>query len=287
VIPLVLPGVVAALVGAAAGMLQRRLPPAFAVRALTLLAVVVAGAAATSLLMLAVGSVAHLAWLESRLGFCPSLGGHHTVPGVFGLVGAAGLGAMFAAAVRRWRLLAPGGRDGDGVEVVASPEALAYAVPGDPGHVVVTTAMLRSLDAQERRVLLAHEHAHLHRGHHRYVRAVHTAAAALPLLRPLCAQIRYATERWADEDAAVAVGDRSLVARAIAAAALARTATAPAAAYAMADVAVVERVRALLEPDARHVADRAAGSLAAAAAVAVATVQLHHLVLFTLHVCHG
>jgi hypothetical protein len=252
-----------------------------------MLAVVVAGAAATSLLMLVVGSVAHVAWLESRIGFCPSLGGHHTVSAPFGVVGGVGIGAMVFAAVRRWRLLAPGDRNGDALEIVASAEAIAYAVPGDPGHVVVTTAMLRSLDAQERRVLLAHEHAHLRRGHHRYVRAVQTAAAALPLLRPLCAQIRYATERWADEDAAVAVGDRSVVARAIAAAALARTATAPAAAYAMADVAVVDRVRALLEPDSRHVADRAAGSLAAAVAVGVATVQLHHLVLFTLHVCSG
>jgi Zn-dependent protease with chaperone function len=195
---------------------------------------------------------------------------------------------MALAARRRWNQLAPrtSGRNDD-VEVVASNEALAYAVPGRPGHVVVTTAMLRSLDPEERSVLLAHEHAHLARGHHRYVRIVHAAAAALPLLRPLRSQIRFATERWAGEDAALAVGDRSLVARAIAAAALARTSTAPTTAYAMADVAVVERVRALLETDSRHRADRAAGSFAAAGALAIAALQLHHLVSFAIHVCRG
>jgi len=284
---LVLPGVVAAVVGAGAGMLQRRLPPAFAVRALTLLAVAVAGAVATSLAVLVVGAVAHVAWLEANLGWCETFGGSHdAVPTPVGAASAGALALMAAAGVRRWRRLAPGaGATDEAVEVISSPEAVAYAVPGHPGHVVVTTGMLRSLDAAERRVLLAHEHAHLERGHHRYLRIVHAAAAAVPLLRPLRGQIRFATERWADEDAAVFVGDRSLVARAIAAAALARTATAPASAFAMADVAVIERVQALLEPHQGRVAEPAAGSFAAAGAVAVATVQLHHLVAFAFHVC--
>lgn len=284
---LVLPGVVAAVVGAGAGMLQRRLPPAVAVRALTLLAIAVAGAVATSLAALVVGAVAHIAWLEANVGWCPTFGGSHdAIPAPVGAASAVALVVMAAGAVRRWLRLAPdAGTTDAAVEVISSPEAVAYAVPGQPGHVVVTTGMLRSLDAAERRVLLAHEHAHLDRGHHRYVRIVHAAAAAVPLLRPLRGQIRFATERWADEDAAVAVGDRSLVARAIAAAALARTATAPAAAYAMADVAVVERVRALLEPRRGGMAEPAAGSFGAAGAVAVATLQLHHLVAFAVHVC--
>lgn len=268
-------------------MLQRRLPPALAVRALTILAVVVAGAVATSLAVLVVGAVAHVAWLEANFGWCPSFGGSHdAVPTSVGVASGFALTAMVAAGARRWQRLAPGAdEERSALEVVASDEAVAYAIPGHPGHVVVTTAMLRALDPAERRVLLAHERAHLDRGHHHYVRVVHAAAAAVPLLRPLRAQIRFATERWADEDAVIAVGDRSLVARAIAAAALARTATAPSAAFAMADVAVVERVQALLEPRGRRLAEPAAGSVAAAGAVAVATLQLHHLVAFALHIC--
>jgi hypothetical protein len=47
------------------------------------------------------------------------------------------------------------------------------------------------------------------------------AAAANPLLRPLIDLVDTATERWADEEAALAVGDRELAARAVARAALA------------------------------------------------------------------
>ena len=54
----------------------------------------------------------------------------------------------------------------------------------------------------------------------------------------------------------------------------------PAVACAPADVAVVERGRALVELQRHRVAEPAAGSCASAGAVAVATLQLHHLVAF-------
>src|SRR5258708_24833862 len=47
------------------------------------------------------------------------------------------------------------------------------------------------------------------------------AAAANPLLRPVAAAVTYTVERWADERAARACGDRRLAARAIGKAALA------------------------------------------------------------------
>ena len=75
--------------------------------------------------------------------------------------------------------------------------------------------MLRALDSRERRVLIAHERSHLRRGHHRYIRLTELAVAAVPVLAPLKARVRFAVERWADEDAAVEVGDRRSVARAI------------------------------------------------------------------------
>ncbi|PJT49548.1 hypothetical protein CWI85_16830, partial [Streptomyces albidoflavus] len=92
--------------------------------------------------------------------------------------------------------------------VLPDPEPYAYALPGRPGRIVVSRAMLESLDADERHALLAHEQAHLDGRHHRLLLAVRLAACLNPLLRPLRSAVGYGAERWADEDAAMAVGDR-------------------------------------------------------------------------------
>ncbi|RMB80072.1 M48 family metalloprotease [Streptomyces shenzhenensis] len=105
--------------------------------------------------------------------------------------------------------------------VVDSPRPDAYALPGRPHRIVVTTAMLRSLDAAEREALFAHERAHNEAGHHFFLAAAELAAHCHPALRPVRETIRLAAERAADEAAAGAVGDRRLTARAIARAALA------------------------------------------------------------------
>lgn len=104
--------------------------------------------------------------------------------------------------------------------VVDSPHPDAYALPGRPHRIVVTTGMLRSLDAAEREVLFAHERAHNQGGHHYFLAAAELAAQLHPALRPVRETIRLAAERAADEAAAGAVGDRRLTARAIARAAL-------------------------------------------------------------------
>jgi hypothetical protein len=75
--------------------------------------------------------------------------------------------------------------------------------------------------------MLAHERAHLGCHHYAFAAAAHLAAAANPLLRPLAAAVAYTTERWADENAAAAVGDRRQVARAVAKAAVASKGTQP------------------------------------------------------------
>ncbi|MFJ5110430.1 M56 family metallopeptidase [Streptomyces sp. NPDC088551] len=119
----------------------------------------------------------------------------------------------------------------DGELAVLTDDApYAYALPGPraatgpgaaaPGRIVVSTAMLACLDDQERTALIAHEHAHLSARHHRFLLAVRLAARANPLLRPLRAAVAYTTERWADEEAARATGERTVVARAIGKAAL-------------------------------------------------------------------
>uniref|UniRef100_A0AAU3GX82 M56 family metallopeptidase n=1 Tax=Streptomyces sp. NBC_01401 TaxID=2903854 RepID=A0AAU3GX82_9ACTN len=107
--------------------------------------------------------------------------------------------------------------------VVASTGPYAYALPGRRGHggrVVVSTAMMDCLDARERRALVAHERAHLTGRHHRHLLVTQLAARANPLLLPLRTAVAYSTERWADEEAAYAIGSRRAVATAVGKAAL-------------------------------------------------------------------
>jgi Zn-dependent protease with chaperone function len=136
-----------------------------------------------------------------------------------------------------------------GLVVVDDDEPDAYALPGLGGRVVVSTAMLRALSADERRVLLAHEAAHLACRHHAYVQLAELAAAANPMLARSALAVHRGVERWADEAAAEEVGDRRLAARALARAGLARAAArrpAPAAALGAGDAGVADRARALL-----------------------------------------
>ena len=137
--------------------------------------------------------------------------------------------------------------------VLDDPVPAAFALPGAPGRIVVSAGMLRALSTGERRALLAHERAHLRHRHHLFLLLLQLAAAVDPLLRPLAREGAYALERWADEEAVKAVGDRSLVAHAIAHAALA-TSRVPEQALAATGGPVPQRVRALLAPPApaRH-----------------------------------
>ncbi|MCP2337442.1 M48 family metalloprotease [Actinomadura rupiterrae] len=151
-----------------------------------------------------------------------------------------------AVRARTARLCADHPHDGELV-VVTSPRAEAFAVPGRPGRIVVTTTMLVALDAEERRVLLAHERAHL-RLHHELFQAVLALAAAVdPLLIPTRRTVAFLLERWADEEAALEVGSRPAAARSLARAALA-TASAARTALAYTRLDVLGRVRALQSP---------------------------------------
>ncbi|MEV4881193.1 M56 family metallopeptidase [Streptomyces cyaneofuscatus] len=123
----------------------------------------------------------------------------------------------FRARAHRTLARLPGGGD---LAVLPDEMPYAYALPGSPGRVMVSTAMLAALDPAERRALLAHERAHLEGRHHRLLLATRLAGCVNPLLRPLQAALVYSTERWADEEAARVTGDRRLTARAVGKAAL-------------------------------------------------------------------
>ncbi|GAA3583076.1 M56 family metallopeptidase [Amycolatopsis ultiminotia] len=132
-----------------------------------------------------------------------------------------------------------------GVVLLPGEEPVAFAVPGHGGRIAVSSGMLGALTASERRALLAHERAHLRLRHHLFAGVVTISAALNPLLRPLGTAARFALERWADEAAAERVGDRKLVATAVAKAALAATHR-PSPALAATGGPVPQRVRALL-----------------------------------------
>ncbi|MBD0670461.1 M48 family metalloprotease, partial [Streptomyces sp. CBMA156] len=111
---------------------------------------------------------------------------------------------------RAWTLTGEGTAEGD-VLVVPGEEAEAFALPrhrGRAGRVVVSEGMLRVLGPSERAVLLAHERAHLRGRHHVFSAVVGLAAAAHPALARLGPALEFHLERWADEAAAAAVGDR-------------------------------------------------------------------------------
>ncbi|MFF0379402.1 M56 family metallopeptidase [Actinoplanes missouriensis] len=167
------------------------------------------------------------------------------------------LAAATVSLVRTWRrqdrLLSIAGRSDEPVVLVPDPAAHAYAVPGRPGHVVVTTGMRDALSAEQFAALLAHEKAHLDARHHRLVRVSELASAAHPALWWVTRQVDYLVERAADECAATVVGSRRTVAEAIGIAALAATPR-PAVGLHAAGGVVPRRVSNLLRPPGRRTA---------------------------------
>jgi Zn-dependent protease with chaperone function len=279
-------GVLAAVYGRRAAA---RIAPAVAAVSLTALALTVALASGLLLCLGAAVALAEVPTPVSGTGAPDVLRDNIPLPPGVGLVG--GLIAallMCSATVHSVRVTMRARRSStagaalpsaSGLVLVDDSSVFAYAIPGRNPRIVASSGMLRSLSGSQRRALLAHEQAHLRHRHHVYVQLGRLAAAANPLMRPVSRAIDLAVERWADESAARAVGDPVTVARAVAAAALARTAV-PADALGGAQTGVVERVHALLQPQRRQRSTGAALSAATAlcwiAALAVAT-RVHGL----------
>lgn len=140
---------------------------------------------------------------------------------------------------------------------------------------MVTTGLLRRLDAPQRRAVLAHERAHLDRRHHIHQSTVAIAASANPLLRWLPSAAATACERWADEDAATTC-HRDTVADALTRAGTrGRALAVPAVVLAgVADVA--DRIGALRQPPPRLSLWRVAVLLALLVAATIAVAEAAH-----------
>lgn len=172
------------------------------------------------------------------------------------------------------------------VHLINTATPLAFTQTGRHAGVVVSTGMLAALDDAEQGALFSHEQSHLAHRHDRYI-VLASLAGSLPVLAPAVGQLRLALERWADEDAAEAVGDRTIVARAVAKAALVSH-DRQAAALGMATSHVPARVEALLRPPVSGASFVAAATFAAVAtAVVMASIQLHQLTFVFAAICPG
>ncbi|MFD5898478.1 M56 family metallopeptidase [Streptomyces sp. NPDC060366] len=269
-----------------ARLAERHLHPRVATRLLSALAAVLAVCSTVCLgLLVFVGTVqlpGHPlpdAWADRE---APTTAPYEEAAGKGAVVALLAVAVSWSTSARRHRRVRRRAEDAlagvpDGELTVLTDEAAyAYALPGvrsgsavrgwftggrsahdgmsarhgmSGGRIVVSTAMLACLDADERAALVAHERAHLAGRHHRYLLLVRFAARANPLLMPLRSAVAYATERWADEEAARVTGERRVVARAIGKAALVSRGTpTPTLAGFAAPGPVPRRVAALLEP---------------------------------------
>ena len=167
------------------------------------------------------------------------------------------------------------------IAVEPSDELYAFSVPptsGSPGSIVVSTSMLGALTNKEQAALFAHERAHLRFSHHRYLLVGRVLEGVVPFIRPLTRRVYWLLERWADESAASELGDRDIVATAIAHAALSASGRSTPALLGFGSDSVVNRVEALFEPltSPSRSANLILG-LCVLATAAATTTQLHHL----------
>ena len=205
--------------------------PARAVRLITVAALASALSTGGALTALAVGYLAGWAPVAAR--------GHLSttalrtltgIPGWMGLSAAGLVGVLLAAALIRVAVIGcalyraerlcrslPGTA---AIVFVDEPDILALA--GWRGRILLGRPLYDRMTEADRAVVTAHERSHLRHRHHLYLHAVQIAAAANPLLRDARRVVALGVERWADEDAAAAVGDRVRVAHALARVALVR-----------------------------------------------------------------
>jgi Zn-dependent protease with chaperone function len=135
--------------------------------------------------------------------------------------------------------------------VLDAPQPAAYCVPGRPATIVLTTAALAILDADQLTAVLAHERAHLAGRHHLLTGLTRGLAAvfpAVPLFTRGPLEVARLAELRADDAAARRSGRRTLVAALLA---MGTGAAVPAAALGATGGATAARVQRLLDPPGR------------------------------------
>ncbi|NKY99081.1 M56 family metallopeptidase [Nocardiopsis alborubida] len=259
--------------------------PAWSARILAISAVTTALAVLSTTLLVAAAYIVRLLPADSVLssGRGRLLLDHGPMPTNVGLMAllllAVGLFGTIRVGTGWWRDMRAVRRDA--TTITGQSQPVAVAVPGRRGGVLLSKGMMRMLSRQELQVVFRHEHSHLRHRHHVYTVLGAFSAAIFPPLNSLHRSLRLAVERWADEDAAAATGDRELVARTIARVALAAPVPRSTWHLAFAQSQVVHRVEALLgdAPSDSRVAGPAllSSTGVASGGIASSCVQLHHL----------
>lgn len=275
---LVFPLLVSLVVAALATSAHRRLPPRLAARFVTLALVLVVLAAVPTALVVAMAFLAHAPLIGVGFEWCARAIGFHG--SVSAWLGVPVLVMIVVGSVRTFRLL----RDhrslrldeAGPIHIAHSHRPYAVTLPGRAGQIVISTAMVALLDEDEQRIVIAHELAHAQHRHDRYLLVAELAAAALPPVRGLANRVAYSIERWADEAAASACGDRRSVAITLGKVAL-QSNRATVAGFS--GLGVASRMGALLEPP---VPDPRRGTLVVlwsslAVTAGFSLYQLHHL----------
>jgi beta-lactamase regulating signal transducer with metallopeptidase domain len=295
------------IVGRSAAALVRRMRPRQAVVLVTAASLTVSVAGGVALTAIAVGAVAGLSSVAADGHWSAAvIRAELPIPVWLGVVSALTVSALLLRAVVRTVTITRAMiraehlcrelRTGAGpIVIVDDDSADAYTVAGLRGCVVIGRRLLRQLSNEERRVLTRHELSHLNNRHHLFVHVADIAVAANPLLGPVSAAVRLGVERWADEDAAAALGDRRRAGRALARVALLRsslTTAAPAGSWPsgrrwsdrlvpalrVAGSQVVSRVQALLQPAPQGGTGRLVGVVVLALAVlATGFASLDHI----------
>jgi hypothetical protein len=256
-----LPLLASALFGLIAPGVARRLPPAIATWLLSVGGLCAGAGFVASLFLLSLTLVGQLPVLAARGHWSDAV--LHRADPIWPPLAIAALAALSTLAVRfvvtatrrlsglhtAYRLAATLSLVGNELVVVDDTQHHAYAVPGRPGRIVVSSGLLRALTAPQRRGVLAHERAHLHQHHHIHHTAAQLAAAANPLSFGLPRAVALASERWADESASRVCTRADLARALVTAAARASSGSTPSTAVlAVAETEVVARVEALTRP---------------------------------------
>lgn len=274
-----------------AWFLPRFLEPSVGVVILTVF--VMLATLATVMLLVQVGGagISEVPFVADAIGWCRALSwGDHGAPPILGAAAVITFGFVSIRVGQYVRKVIQNRRDFgavDGIEILASDQPIAFAVPGRRGGVVLSDSLLSLLRRDEQRVVVAHENAHLRHRHHLYIHLVGACAAGLPFLKPFSNRVKYLTERWADEVAAERIGSREFVADTIARVALLPSSHVRSAALSIGGGNVVHRFEALVSP---LPAPTTGLTVFACSAVTLAllglTLQLHHLIDFITHAGH-
>ena len=264
--------------------LHRRLRPDLAAKTTAIALATLLFAAVPALWLIGWSGLAHLG-LRSPL----TDWSQHLLPtmGLTGaVVGMAALGLMLVGGVRTFCLLRRhrnlrATRPAE-VEILPTSAVFAFTLPGRAGNIVLSEGLVSALDERELQAVLAHERAHARHRHDRYLLLGSLASALLPMIRPLAQRLEFSLERWADDDAALEIADRRLVATVIARVAVAGSQPLPSA-LGIARLGAAARAEALLVPAPQEGAATPVfviSGLALALTIASAVFQLHHTAMF-------